>query len=110
MKAERKVVSSGPVTLHRLVEWEISRKTCFSIEDVWYEHSINGLLGKIGLVAVNIINKLKDKTTRCFSIPSNYIWRCVQYCSLDIGGEYFKAAVPTPLKIPSCPLKQVSSL
>ena len=35
MKAERKVASSGPVTLHGLVEWEISRKTCFSIERMY---------------------------------------------------------------------------
>ena len=35
MKAERKVVSSGPVTLHQLVEWEISSKTFFSIERMY---------------------------------------------------------------------------
>ena len=68
-------------------------------KDVWYEHSINGLLSEIGLVAVNIINKLKDKTTRCFSITSNYIWPCVQYCYLDIGGVSFKAAVHSQLSL-----------
>ena len=67
-------------------------------KDVWYEHSINGLLSKNELVAVNIISKLKDKTTRCFSITSNYIWCCAQYCSLDIGGVSFKAAVPHSFK------------
>ena len=70
-------------------------------------YTINGLFSKIELVAVNIISKLKDKTTWCFSITSNYIWCCVQCCSLDIGGVSFKVDLPTPLKIPSCSFKQV---